>query len=414
MNPAPQHAFSGKALIAYILGTLFFFYAFVQRVSPSVMTQELMREFSVGGAALGVLSAMYFYAYAAVQLPVGLLMDRYGPRKLMSAAAFVCMLSSLWFAFSDSLFSASLSRAFIGGSVAFSFVGTLTVASLFFPQRRFAIATGLLMSVGMAGAVAGQVPLRLLLEQTGWRQLYQLLALLALVLSVLLYLLVPKRPPQALNQTASKPGGLRGLREVLGNAQSWWCSAVGFGLSASMLSLAGLWAVPWLIATRGYTPAQAAATSSLMFIGFAIGSPMGGLIAAKVGKIKPVLLTASLLALLSIVLIVYGEIQESRPLSTLFFLNGLLCGPVALCFVLVRSNNKAEYNSTALGLINMCVVGSGAIMQPVIGWLLDRQWDGQLLDGARVYSASAYNVAFSSLVVTTVLALLCVIAIREP
>jgi sugar phosphate permease len=91
-----------QAIIAFTLGTLFFCYAFVQRVSPSVMTDELMREFAVGGAALGSLSAFYFYTYASIQLPVGMLTDRFGPRKLMSFTAALCALASIAFALSDS------------------------------------------------------------------------------------------------------------------------------------------------------------------------------------------------------------------------------------------------------------------------------------------------------------------------
>jgi len=116
------------ATVAFTLGTLFFGYAFIQRVSPSVMTNELMRDFSVGGAALGSLSAFYFYAYASIQLPVGMLTDRFGPRKLMSVAAALCALASLGFAFSYSLLAASVGRALIGGTVAFAFVGTLAIA----------------------------------------------------------------------------------------------------------------------------------------------------------------------------------------------------------------------------------------------------------------------------------------------
>ena len=116
------------AIIAFSLGALFFGYAFIQRVAPSIMTNELMRDFTVGGAALGSLSAFYFYAYASIQLPVGILTDRYGPRKLMSVAAALCAVASVGFAFSDSLFTASIGRAFIGATVAFGFVGTLAIA----------------------------------------------------------------------------------------------------------------------------------------------------------------------------------------------------------------------------------------------------------------------------------------------
>ena len=112
-----------RALAAFLIGCAFFIYAFIHRVAPSVMTEDLMRDFAVGGSALGVLSAMYFYAYVALQIPVGVLIDRFGPRRLMSGALLVCACASLSMASSDTLLTASISRLLIGGSVAFAFVG---------------------------------------------------------------------------------------------------------------------------------------------------------------------------------------------------------------------------------------------------------------------------------------------------
>ena len=182
------------AIVAFVLGTLFFGYAFIQRVAPSVMTGELMRDFAVGGAALGSLSALYFYAYAAIQLPVGMLTDRFGPRKLMSAAAALCALATLLFARSDSLFIASLGRALIGATVAFAFVGTMAIAGYLFSAARYAMLAGVLQTVGMCGAIFGQAPLRQLIETLGWRGTMGTLSTLALLLAIALFVLVPRRP----------------------------------------------------------------------------------------------------------------------------------------------------------------------------------------------------------------------------
>src|SRR5210317_596292 len=170
-----------QAIVAFALGTLFFGYAFVQRVSPSVMTDELMRDFAVGGAALGSLSAFYFYAYASIQLPVGMLTDHFGPRKLMSFAAGLCALASVAFALSDSLLAASIGRALIGATVAFAFVGTLAIAGYWFRPQQYALLAGLLQTVGMTGGIFGQAPLRQLVEAIGWRSSIHVLAVVALV-----------------------------------------------------------------------------------------------------------------------------------------------------------------------------------------------------------------------------------------
>lgn len=248
MQVSPQ-----RATIAFALGTLFFAYAFIQRVSPSVMTSELMRDFSVGGAALGSLSAFYFYTYASIQLPVGMLTDHYGPRKLMSGAALLCALASVGFALSDSVFAASIGRALIGGTVAFGFVGTMAIAGYWFKPSQYAMLAGVLQAVGMSGAIFGQAPLRQLVEGMGWRGTMYLLALLALGLAVLVFFLVPQRSREQ-KKTGHRPAILDGLKQVSGNFQTWICALIGFGMAATMLGFGGLWGVPWLSPPNSWPP----------------------------------------------------------------------------------------------------------------------------------------------------------------
>ena len=160
---------SRAAITAFTLGALFFGYAFIQRVAPSIMTAELMRDFAVGGAALGSLSAFYFWTYAGIQLPVGMLTDQFGPRKLMSVAAIICALAAVGFAVSESLIVASFWRAIIGGTVAFAFVGTLAIIGYWFEPAKHAMMAGVLQGVGMFGAVFAQSLFRPLVELFGWR-----------------------------------------------------------------------------------------------------------------------------------------------------------------------------------------------------------------------------------------------------
>ncbi len=401
-----------KAIIAFALGTLFFAYAFVQRVSPSVMTSELMRDFAVGGAALGSLSAFYFYAYASIQLPVGMLTDRYGPRKLMSLAALLCGLASFGFAFSDSLLSASIGRALIGATVAFGFVGTLAIAGYWFRPAQYAMLAGLLQSVGMSGAIFGQAPLRQLVEVIGWRSTMLVLAALAVLLAVSIFFLVPQRSREQRRQ-GPRPGIMSGLRVVTTNRQTWICSVIGFGMAATMLGFGGLWGVPWLHSSRGYSTAEAAGITSMIFVGWALFSPFCGWWSDRIGRRNPVLLCGATLAMLALALLLYMTPTSTQGLMLTIFVIGAGGSAMTVCFGSVKELNLPDYSSTSLGLMNMCVVGSGAVMQPLIGWLLDLNWDGALLDGARVYSAQAYRLAFSSLLVMNGLALVFAILLRE-
>jgi len=411
-NPPTTPISRQKAMLAFALGTLFFGYAFVQRVSPSIMTNELMSDFAVGGAALGSLSAFYFYAYASIQLPVGMLTDHFGPRKLMSFAAALCALASIGFAYSDSVLTASIGRAFIGGTVAFGFVGTLAIAGYWFKPAQYALLAGLLQTVGMSGAIFGQAPLRQLVESIGWRNTMIVLAAAALIIAILLFALVPHRSAKQI-QHGSRPGILKGLHSVSINPQTWICAVIGFGMAATMLGFGGLWGVPWLNTVHGYTTTEAAGITSMIFAGWAIFSPLTGWVSDRIGRRNIILISGSLLAVISLATLIYFTPDNTALLMMLIFLIGAGGSAMTVCFSSVKELNDLNYSSTALGLMNMCIVGSGAVMQPLIGWILDLNWTGTMISGARIYSENSYTLAFLSLLVVSSLAFIAALFLRE-
>ena len=410
------------AVIAFLLGALFFGYAFIQRVSPSVMTAELMREFSVGATALGSLSAFYFYTYASIQLPVGMLTDRFGPRKLMSAAAGLCAFASIGFALSDSIVTASICRVLTGGTFAFAFVGTLSIAGYFFKSSRYTLLAGLLQSVGMCGAIFGQAPLRHLVESLGWRGTMTALAGVAVLLSILLFVLVPRRSAEQLTATnqagssqtnATKKKLLDGLKSVSSNSQTWICAIIGFGLAATMLGFGALWSVPWLTTVHGYSTVQAGGIASMIFVGWAVFSPLVGWLSDKIGRRNPVMMLGALLCFVSFATLIFYTPSATSMIMGLIFLTGAGGCTMTAGFSSVRELNRPEFSSTALGLMNMFIVGAGAVVQPLIGWLLDKNWDGSLMEGVRVYSDQAFTSALTSLLVVTSLAFIGTLFLKE-
>jgi len=411
----PPPVSPARALAAFSFGALFFALAFIQRVAPSVFTGELMRDFAVGAAALGALSAWYFYAYAAIQIPVGMLNDRFGPRKLMSAALAVCALGSAGFALSESVAAASLFRAAIGAAVAFAFVGTLTIAHDWFAPARFAMLAGAVQTVGMCGAVLGQAPLRHLVEAAGWRATVGAMAAAAVVMAVAMFYIVPRRPHNAAPPVppTGKPGAFTGVATVAANPQTWACAGIGFGMTATMLAFAGLWAVPWLSDVYAYPVAQAAGVASLLFVGWAVGAPGSGWLSDRIGRRKPVLLAGVFCSAAVFSVTLFAGVSAPAALAVLFFLLGLSGSFMTVGFAAMREVNPLQHSATAMGVFNMFVVGSGAVMQPVIGWLLDLNWDGATAAGARIYTAAAYAKALSALLATHALALACVLLLRE-
>jgi predicted MFS family arabinose efflux permease len=378
----------GRVLAAWAVASLFFLYGFIHRVSPSVMVEELMRDFAVGAAVLGNLSAFYFYAYAGLQIPVGLLMDRIGARRLTTAAAALCALGSGLFAISDTVALASVGRALIGAGAGFSFLGALTIATQLLPPQRFAQFGGLTQAAGMTGAVFAQAPLAAVVAEIGWRPTILALGGLGAALAAALWLLVPDRP-----RPATSPRLMDGLRQVLVNPQSWLNAGFGLAMTGPMLAFAGLWGVPWLVTVYGMERPAAAAMLSLMFIGWGVGCPILGFVSDRVGRRKPFMAACAAAAAATLTVILYVPDLPLAALSALMIAHGAAGSAMILGFACVRENNSPDAAAAAYGFTNTAVVGSGALFQPLIGFLLDMSWDGTVAAGVRLYSTDAYQFA---------------------
>ena len=195
--------------------------------------------------------------------------------------------------------------------------------------------------------------------------------------------------------------------------QSWLCAGVGFGPSATLLGFAGLWAVPWLSTVKGFATTEAAGIASAVFLGWAVTAPAVGWLSDRMGRRKPLLYVGLSLNLLSLVTIVFSGIGDPYLLTALFFANGASGCVMVIVFGAMRELNAPENNATALAMLNMFVVGSGAVMQPLVGWLLDINWQGETLNGARVYGQAAYGTALLAIVSANVLGIACCFAMKE-
>ncbi len=401
--------------LVWSFGPAMFFYAFFQRVAPSIMIDQLMRDLKVSGAVLGNLSAFYFYAYASLQIPVGLLMDRYGPRRLLCFGAIVCAGGTAIFALADNLGPAYLGRLLVGIGASFGFVGSLKLATTWLPERRFALASGLLMMAGMAGGILGQAPLAAVVEWTGWRHALMGSAVAGFVLGIGIWLLVRDQPP-GVQDHAGRAGGrelLRGLATVFRTPQNWLLALTCASMSAPLLAFAGLWGVAWLMQVHGMSRPEAALTASLLLLGWAFGSPIAGWVSDRLGRRKPPLIGALIIGAGCLALLIYGPGLNPTLMRAMFFVCGLCFGTMVVGFALARENNAPEVHGAAFGMVNGATVATGAIFQPLLGALLDLRWDGRMVEGAPFYDKGAYQVAFGALLAFLAFGLMAALALRE-
>jgi len=398
-------------------GAIFFCYVFFQRMAPSVMVGDIMRDFGIGGAVLGNLSAFYFYAYASLQLPVGVTIDRFGPRRVLTAAAVLCGAGSLMFALATTIGVAYIGRLLVGAGAAFALIGTLKLGTVWFPSERFALVTGLTTTLGSVGAIAGQAPLAAVIEVFGWRTTMVAAAGVAVAIGALIWMVArDQRDDAASRVTATleaRPRVFRGIGGVLATPHNWAMPLVMASITVPLLAFAGLWGVPFLMEAYGLERPAAAATTSIFLIGHGIGSAPMGWLSDRIRRRKLPTLIGVVGTIGTIAAVIFVPDLPLLAAQVLLFVGGLASGANPIAFAFTREHNPPERAATAMGFINLVNMAITAAFQPLLGWLLDLGWDGRLIEGARIYSVATYRTAFLSMVALGIVGIVAALLVRE-
>jgi MFS family permease len=403
------------------LGALLYLIGFYQRVAPAVITDRLMSDFSIGAAALGNLSAFYFYSYVAMQIPTGVIADRWGPRRLLTLGAGVAALGTLLFAFAPNLWWANAGRLLIGGSVAVAFVSMLKLASHWFTPRQFTLASGMALFVGIIGGVFAGVPLRVLVEAFNWRWVMGASAAVTALLCIVIWLRVRDDPAElgyashfvgAHGQT--EHGSVwRGLREVLSYGNVWLLAVTPGGVAGAVMTFAGLWGVPYLTQVYGIGARDAAAITSALLVAWALGGPALGTWSERIGRRKPLYVGTTALALVGWGLIVFLPPLPLPVLIALLVVLGFASGSIIIGFAYAKESVPLRLTGTAAGVTNMGTMMGVMILQPAVGWMLDRYWNGATVNGVRVYDVAAYRAGFALIVAWLLVSFICIALTRE-
>ena len=401
------------------LGAAFYLIGFYQRVAPAVITRELMSEFTLGAAALGNLAAFYYYSYVAMQIPAGLLADRWGPRRVLTAGAAIAAAGTLLFALAPGYAAAGLGRLLIGGSVGVAFVSMLKLAGHWFAPTRFAMLSGLALACGVLGAVSAGVPLRLLVDVFGWRKVLSIAAALTALLAVVIWLAVRDDPAErgyasyAPAPPARHAPILASIRRALGTRNVWLVFLISGAVSGPALTFGGLWGVPFLSTHYGISTSQASMITSLLLVCWAVAGPFVGVLSDRLRRRKPPYVLGAVLAAAGWCA---ALLLPGLPLSLLVALlafTGCASSAVMVGFAIAKESAPAALAGTAGGIANMGNMLGGMIMQPAVGWILDQRWSGTLANGVRVYDFDAYRAGFTLMLVWLAAALVLLVFVRE-
>jgi len=383
-----------RAMFGIVLAS--FVLSFFHRTAPAAIAAELTRTFAISGTVLGTLAATYFYVYTCLQIPVGVLADTLGPRRLLTAGSLIAGAGSLTFALAPGWEIAAAGRTLVGVGVSAAFIAILKVSAVWFPANRFATLNGITMFAGNLGAVIAGAPLAWLVGETSWRNIFVGLAILSLMLGLATWWRVRDRPedlgfapvhrlPPA---SAIAVHWSRPLREVLRNRATWPGFFVNVGVGGSYLAFAGLWAVPYLVEAHGMSRVAAAQHGSLLLLGVAVGALAIGLLSDRLHSRRGVMRACTLLYALSwLPWLLHVDWPRTATMSW-FFVMGMLIPGFTLSWTIAKEVNRPEHSGMATSVVNLGIFLGTGILQPLVGWVLDRgrmagdigrAWDDALL-----------------------------------
>ena len=415
----------------WLCAALAFLAAYFHRTVTGVVADSLMRDFSIAQASeLGLLSSIYFYTYAVLQVPSGMLADRYGPRLVISASVVIAAAGAAVIGFAESLSSLYLGRFLASVGVSVIYVNVVKLQAEWFRLREFATMLGLLTLVGNGGSLLSATPLAVLVESAGWRAAFFLVAFYSALMAGACWLVIRNRPAEeglpsmkelaahefgGATAVSSKQIGMKlGLLTVLRNRHTWTPFLASVAVFGVYMTFSGIWGVPYFMQVMHMSRVEAANQVLLMFLGNMAGAPLVGYFSDRFGRRRSPYIVTTLLFLAALAGLMLGGAQlPGWLLSLLCFFFGIGVSGVSVAVVCAKEVNPPQLTGIAAGVVNSAPFMGAALMQPAFGWVLDQFWQGSIEEGVKLYTVEAYQNAFGMCAVVLLLGLLATFLIKE-
>lgn len=395
----------------------FYLYEYLLRVTPSVMMEQLRAAYGLNASSLGNLSALYYYIYIPMQLVVGILVDRFAPRRMLTAALISCSVGSFLFACSTNVWVAGLGRFCVGFGSAFAFVGALKIASVWLP-RRFAVMSGVITAMGMVGGLMGDLLLTKLVLMEGWRLTCYVIACFGTVLALIIFITLgdaQRRVGKGHYREVLLPNlkdGYLGLLKLSRNHEIWINCALGCLMFLPISGFAESWGIRYLMAVDHLSSARAALACGMIFLGFACGAPLMGWIADALRQRQLPMTVGAIGAAITVSIVLFVPHLELPVIFFVLFLVGFFTSAQVLVFAISREIAGEKLTATAVALTNMVTMLAGLSVW-IIGSIINFSWSGLSYNGLRIYSAESYQLAMSIIPLGLVIAVFLTFYLRE-
>lgn len=395
--------------LIFIIASSLFFLSQFYRVSNAVIAPLLIQDLALDTKAIGLISASFFYAFAITQIPISLLLDKIGARRMMTALSMVGVLGAVMFSLADSLTIGVVGRALLGVGMACNLMGPYKLLTVWFSPRVFATLAGILVALGSIGNMVATTPLVILVAQMGWQSGFQLIAFIHLVLTILFFIIVRDQPPQDTSLSESAVPGmntgqaLRNLRVLLKQKDYWIISLATGGRYGVYAAFQALWAGPYLMEVVGLSALTTGNLILLLNMGMILGSPICGSLSDRLFKTRKWVIVAGSVGII-LAIITMAIMPSDMPIfafALLFFGFGFFNATGILMYPHIKELMPEEMSGAAMTGINFFTMIGPAIFLQGLGTLMQSLYPAASR-GPEAFQA-AFIVCIACLVLITTL-----------
>ncbi len=393
--------FMSEGLVAWLAITIFYFYQYIVRAAPSSMFGDITEQFNINADQFATLGSLYLVGYAMMQIPIGVMMDRFGVRRVVLTSILICTAGTFISAISDSFAMLQVARFIEGVGSACALISGLKIISDNFQEGKRAVFFGSTVSIGVFGAVISSNIIALLTDQYHPKDVWCVLAIIGVAIFVISFVLIRQNEKQHVTVE------LKDIFKLCISKRVLLPSIIAIGLYVPVAVLGDLWGIHFLQTKFNVAKSTAAQINALLYIGMIFGSSIVPYIFEKFGKVALGIRISICIITTLFALLIYTDLNYPS-LFMIIILLGFFCGGEMLCFTFALSGSNAMTSGLISGIVNTLNMAGSGVLQQIIGIVLDFVWSGSLnAHGNRNYSEGDFVVALTSMIIVMVICVVC-------
>lgn len=375
------------ALSVWVIASLFYAYQYILRVMPSLMLNDLMQQFHIDAAIFGQFSGVYYIGYALMHLPLGILLDRYGPKKIMTACILLTVIGLMPILFAENWIYPLLGRALIGIGSSAAILGTFKIIRMTFSEKAFTRMLSLSVTIGLIGAIYGGGPVSYMCSTLGYKTVVEIFAVLGLLLAGITYIVVPPLASQTDDNILADIKMVLTHRKVIA-----LCCFAGC-MVGPLEGFADVWGSAFLKQVYGFNAASASYLPSMIFIGMCSGAPVLSMLAEKTGSYLGSIISAGTVMLMIFIALI-AQILTPTSITISFFIIGVCCAYQILAIYKASTYLPERVAGLTTAAANMIIMLFGYAFHTLIGAVV-KAYGGTAVTESFIYGISVIPTGLS-------------------